>query len=260
MAVDDDDDQATRIAAGELPPRAPAETTRAVALDGPTQQFAPPRIEATRAMPAGYGSSRFVPPPRASAPRPAAGRPAVPSAIIDDPTSTSDLTLIERIDAELESVTSQLSIPEGIDPSILDEPTGSSSEATIRMAVPDDLPHDLLDATSEPGTMIVPPRGAPPRPAAGRAVPPAPPSLSSMPTPALPLAGDRPPPAAAAAAAPPSPAPAADDPASSSPDADRLAAARAPAPGWVGPYLLLCLIVSLLGGVVLAYLKSARHW
>lgn len=256
MAEEDDDDQATRVAPGELPPRAPAETTRAVAVDGPTRQFTPPRIESTRAMPAGYGASRFVPPPRASAPRPAAGRPAVPSAIIDDPTSASDMTLIERIDAELESVTSQLSIPEGIDPSILDEPTGSGAEATIRMAVPDDLPSDLLDATSEPGTIIVPPRGAPPRPAAGQAVPAPPPSLSSMPTPALPVAG----PAAPTASTPPAPAPPTERGPAAGPDADRLAAARAPAPGWVGPYVAICLVVSLLGALVLVWLKVERHW
>jgi hypothetical protein len=71
-----------------------------------------------------------------------------------------------------------------------------------------------------------------------------------MPTPALPAPGDRAAPAAAAAPGPAEP-PAA---------ADRPVATSAPAPRWVGPYLVLCFVVSLLGAAVLAWLKIERHW
>jgi len=265
----DDEDAATVIGRTDAVQRAMARP----GVESPTRPFDVESISGpTRAMPSGYGLSRGglgrFPAARPSAPRPAAGRPAVPS-FIDDPTSESEMTLIEAIDAELDSITAELSIPEGTDPDMLNEPSagGGSSEMTIRMAVPDDLPSSLLDATSEPGTQIQPPRAPPPpsiaemaRPA-GR-VPVAPLSLSSMPTPPrqtrtepMPRTADAPPPAAAGADAPPDVSPA-----SVAAPASVLERPRGPAPRWVGRYIVACFVVSLLGALVLGYLKMQRYW
>lgn len=255
MAKREDDEPATVVGRGL---RSPSEPPRRAPVESPTR-----RVDSlaglsspTRAMPSGYGMSRFVPPPRPSVPRPAAGRPAVPS-VVDDPTSESEMTLIERIDAEVESITSELSIPEGLDASLLDEPSGGGAEATIRMPVPDDLPSDLLDAESEPGTAVVPrrPRSAPSLPGLRPGTPLPAPSLSSMPTPALgtlaPVGTAPPPDPPVAAAAPPSLA---------VPPSQVAARRPAPAPAWVGPYVVLCLVVTLMGVLALAYLKVERHW
>lgn len=251
-------------------------------VDSPTRKFDVQALSGpTRAMPAGYGMARGVPPPRASAPRPAAGRPAVPS-VVDDPTSESGLTLAEAIDAELESITSEFAIPDGTDPDGLrdprsfDIPPDCGSELTIRMSIPD-LPSDLLDAVSEPGTRIQPPR-APPRPSITEmaGAPAAPLSLSSMPTPhrpsktlptvpndagtatldaggavigSAPVAGDAMAAVGSAAVAAPAVA--------------EVMSAERPrrfAPKWVGRYLVACALATVLGALVLGYLKVNRFW
>jgi hypothetical protein len=247
----EDDEPATMVGRAESA-RAARPQASAVPVETPTRAFQPPRLETTRAMPSGYGASRFVPPPRASSPRPAAGRrpgaPSVPS-MVEDPTSASDMTLIELIDAELDATTARFAVPDDVDPSILDDPSSGGSEATVQMSIPDDIPRDLLDNPTDPGISLTPPSSPAVPPSLARAVPMAAPSLSSMPTPALP------------ASEPPPPAPSAKALAEQqSPDEDRARAARAPAPSWVATYIALCVVLSLLGAGALAYLKVERHW
>lgn len=290
---DSDDDAATVIGRTDTVREAMARP----GVESPTRKFDVRALSnPTRAMPAGYGMSRagelerVSPPPRPSSrsapPRPAAGRPApgrpgVPS-VVDDPTSESEMTLIEAIDAELESITAELSIPEGTDPDMLDglpsdtadrtlgvSGDAASSEMTVRMSVPD-LPSDLLDAVSEPGTQIQPPRApAPPsiaelRPPRG--VPSAALSLSSMPTPQRPVRTGpmdfvAPLPARPEiAAAGPSPAPWAAPLAVAAADVASAERPVGPRPAWVGRYIAACAVVSVLGAVVLVYLKLHRFW
>jgi hypothetical protein len=276
----DDDDAATVIGRAD----AARELLARPGVESPTARFDPRALSnPTNAMPAGYGMSRFqVPPPRASSPRPAAGRPAVPSVITEEP-SASEMTLIEAIDAELESITAELSIPEITGSELLDDAV-SASEMTVRLAVPDDLPSNLLDSTSEPGTQIQPPRAQPaPEIREGRAVPAPPLSLSSMPTPqqqqkarTLPM----PPsvatsPAQARAAVVADPLtdiggtmhePTVDGPGGKGPVAlatvDVVSAERprGPAPKWVGGYIVVCAVLSILGALTLTYLKMQRFW
>ncbi len=249
----------------------------ALRASAPSMQQAMVRGTPSQSSGLRQGGQRFVPSARPSAPRPAAGRPAVPS-LVDDPSSASEMTLIEAIDAELESITAELSIPEGSDPHMLEDAV-SSSEMTIRMAVPDDLPSNLLDATSEPGTMIQPPRetaslsiqemrGAPqpplslssmptpPRQVRTLPMPPADPTLSSAPptpgmeTPPLgtsEVVGARGPTIAAHAAGP-------------APDLASAERPIGPAPAWVGRYLAACVVVSIVGALLLAYLRAQRFW
>ncbi len=264
MAGGDDDEPATVIGRSDGRPLRAAEGAQPI--ESPTRQVSSPLAGPTRAMPAGYGMAAFAPPPRPSAPRPAAGRPAVPR-IVDDPTSESDMTLIERIDAELESKTAELEIPEGVDASLLEESTdgGASSEATVRLAVPDDLPADLLDAESEPGTSPRRPTAAPSLRGGRQPTPMPAPSFSSMPTPPRgtrtegPAFAPPPDPPSAEPAAPPvsAAAPLAPQgPAEPSP----IERVHAPAPAWVGPYLVVCFVVSLMGVIALTYLKLQRYW
>jgi len=280
----DDDDAATVIGRAE----SVREPRARPPVDSPTRKFDVQALTGpTRAMPAGYGMSRGVPPPRASAPRPAAGRPAagrpaVPS-VVDDPTSESGMTLAEAIDAELESTTSEFAIPDGTDPDGLldlrgfDIPPDRGSELTIRMSIPD-LPSDLLDAASEPGTQIQPPR-APAPPAITEmarvpGVPAAPLSLSSMPTPhrsakTIPLSPNAG--AADARGAVSSSAPTAGTTSMARPGSAAVAAPsafdvvsaerpRGPAPQWVGRYIVACALASILGALVLGYLRVNRFW
>lgn len=249
----EDDEPATVV--GRVDTARGAQTqAKATPVESPTRAFSPPRLETTRAMPSGYGASRFIPPPRASSPRPAAGRragaPSVPS-MVDDPTSASDMTLIELIDAEVDATTAQFAVPDDVDPSILDDPSTGGSEATVQMSIPDDIPRDLLDNPTDPEIALVPPSSPAVPPSLARAVPMPAPSLSSMPTPALGVTSEPPP-----ASAPPSKALAEKQ----SPDADRDRAARAPAPPWVATYIALCVLLGLLGAGALAYLKVERHW
>lgn len=249
----EDDEPATMMVGHAERARGAPSKASAVPVETPTRAFQAPRLETTRAMPSGYGASRFVPPPRASSPRPAAGRrpggPSVPS-MVEDPTSASDMTLIELIDAELDATTARFAVPDDVDPSILDDPSSGGSEATVQMSIPDDIPRDLLDNPTDPDIPLIPPSSPAVPPSLARAVPMPAPSLSSMPTPTLPVSEP-----------PPAPLPLAKALAEEqSPDEDRARAARAPAPSWVATYIALCVVVGLLGAGALAYLKVERHW
>jgi hypothetical protein len=251
----EDDEPATVVGRVDTARGAQAQA-KATPVESPTRAFQAPRLETTRAMPSGYGASRFIPPPRASSPRPAAGRragaPSVPS-MVEDPTSASDMTLIELIDAEVDATTARFAVPDDVDPSILDEPSTGGSEATVQMSIPDDIPRNLLDTPTDPEIPVAPPSSPAVPPSLARAVPMAAPSRSSMPTPALGVTSEPPP---ASVSAPPS-KPLAEK---QSPDADRDRAARAPAPSWVATYIALCVVLGLLGAGALAYLKVERHW
>lgn len=145
-------------------------------------------------------------------------RPAVPSAI-EDTDSVTDLTLVELIDAEVESPSS---VSLSLHPGVYYPSPSDDGEATVRLSVPDDIPRDIL----ERGTPI-------------RQLPSPPVTATPAPSPATPRS------------VPDGPAPAPEG---------TVERAEAPAPAYVGRYLLLCFVASLLGACVLALLKSQRYW
>lgn len=156
--------------------------------------------------------------PWARGARPAPARPAVPSAV-EDTDSVTDLTLVELIDAEVESPSS---VSLSLHPDLYDSSSSDDSEATVQLAVPDDIPRDIL----ERGTPI------------GR--------LPSSPMTATP------------AVSPATPTSVPDGPAAA--PGDTVRRAEAPTPTYVARYLLVCFVASLLGACVLALLKSQRYW